>query len=135
MVTGVLLLVLVLLALLLAAFIYQIVITPVTAVDAPTLLKSAAAPDAPAPALPGGLHRIPAAARPAPGTSPPGDSGSQHPWAAALAAIGQDLVGVEAVAGAAYCFDKAFAELSAQIANIHGNHVGLRVEVDAPGHG
>ena len=135
MVTGVLFLMLVLLALLLAAFIYQIVTRPVTAVDAPTLLKSAAAPGASAPALPGGQHRIPAAARPAPGTSPPGDSGSQHPWAAALAAIGQDLVGVEAVAGAAYCFDKAFAELSAQIANIHGNHVGLRVEVDAPGHG
>jgi hypothetical protein len=88
MVTGVLFLVLVLLALLLAAFIYQIVITPVTAVDAPTLIKSAAAPDAPAPALPGGQHRSPAATRPAPGTSPPGASGSQHPWAAALAIAG-----------------------------------------------
>ena len=87
MVTGVLFLMLVLLALLLAAFIYQIVIRPVTAVDAPTLLKSAAAPDAPAPALPGRHSRIPAATRPAPGTSPPGASGSQHRWAAAALAI------------------------------------------------
>lgn len=87
MVTGMLFLVLVLLALLLAASIYQIVITPVSAVDAPTLIKSAAAPDAPAPALPGGQHRIPAAARSAPGTSRPGDSGSQHPRAAAAVAI------------------------------------------------
>jgi hypothetical protein len=87
MVTGVLFLMLVLLALLLAAFIYQIVITPVAAVDAPTLIKSAAPPDAPAPALPGGQHRIPAATRPTPGTSPPGASDSQHPWATAALAI------------------------------------------------
>ena len=43
MVTGVLVLMLVLLASLLAAFIYQIATTPVPAVDAPMLLKSAAA--------------------------------------------------------------------------------------------
>jgi hypothetical protein len=86
-VAGVLFFMLVLLALLLAAFIYQIVTTPVTAVDAPTLLKSAAAPDAPAPPLPGGQHRIPAATRPAPGTSAPGASGSQQRWTTAALAI------------------------------------------------
>ena len=60
MVTGVLFLMLVLSVLLLAAFIYQIVTTPLTAVDAPTLLKSAAAPSAPAPALPVTQPRSPA---------------------------------------------------------------------------
>ena len=89
MVTGVLFLMLVLSVLLLAAFIYQIVTTPLTAVDAPTLLKSAAAPSAPAPALPVTQPRSPAATRPAPGTSPPGASRSQHPSAAtALAIVG-----------------------------------------------
>ena len=65
-VTGVLVLMLVLVALLLAAFIYQIAATPLTAVDAPTLIKSAAAPSAPAPAPPD----RPRHARPAP--LPPG---------------------------------------------------------------
>ena len=87
MVTGVLFLMLAGLALLLAAFIYQIVTTPVTAVDAPTLLKSAAAPDAPAPASPGRHARSPATTRPAPGTSAPGASGSQHRWTTAALAI------------------------------------------------
>jgi len=93
MVTGVLFLMLVLLVLLLVAFIYQIVTTPLTAVDAPTLLKSAATPPASAPApasalaLPGGQHRAPAATGPAPGTSAPGASGSEHQWATAAVAI------------------------------------------------
>jgi hypothetical protein len=94
MVTGVLFLMLVLLVLLLVAFIYQIVTTPLPAVDAPTLLKSAATPGAPAPALPGGQHRAPAATEPAPGTSAPGASGSEHQWATAAVAI----VGVAAFA-------------------------------------
>jgi hypothetical protein len=68
--TGVLVLVLVLLALLLAVFVYRIVTTPVPAVDAPTVMNSAAAlPDVPRHALP-----VPAAAWPAPETAPPGAS-------------------------------------------------------------
>jgi len=60
-------LVLVLMALLLAVFVYEIVTTPVPAVDAPTVLKSAAAlPDGPRHA-----HAVPAAAWPAPETTPP----------------------------------------------------------------
>lgn len=72
MVTGVLFLMLVVLALLLAAFIYQIVTTPVAAVDAPTLVRSAAAPPAGAPAPPVSLPRdptVPAVTGPATGTS------------------------------------------------------------------
>ena len=72
MITGVLFLLLVLSVLLLAAFIYQITTTPVPAVDAPTLIRPAAAPPAPAPALPVRQPRVPAATGPAPGTSPPG---------------------------------------------------------------
>jgi hypothetical protein len=90
MVTGVLFLALVLLALLLAAFIYQIVTTPLAAVDAPTLIRSAAAPSAPAPALPVRRPRartIPAATGPAPGTSPPGASRRLQSWSAAALAI------------------------------------------------
>src|SRR6516225_8998089 len=87
MVTGVLFLVLVLSVLLLGAFIYQIVITPLTPVDAPTLLKSAAAPSAAALALPVKQPRSPAAIRPAPGTSSPRAARSQHPWATAALAI------------------------------------------------
>jgi hypothetical protein len=106
MVTGVLFLMLVLLALLLAAFIYQIVTTPLPAVDAPTLLKSAAAPPASAPApasalaLPGGQHRAPAATGPAPRTPPPGAPGSEHQWATAALAI----VGVAAFAIGVWLF-------------------------------
>ena len=75
MVTGVLVLMLVLLASLLAAFIYQIATTPVPAVDAPMLLKSAAAPPAPAPPPPGRRRHArpgPAAAGPAAATAPRG---------------------------------------------------------------
>ena len=65
--TGVLVLLLALMALLLAVFVYEIVTTPVPAVDAPTVLKSAAAlPDGPRHA-----HAVPAAAWPAPETTPP----------------------------------------------------------------
>ena len=68
--TGVLVLLLALMALLLAVFVYEIVTTPVPAVDAPTVLKSAAAlPDGPRHA-----HAVPAAAWPAPETAPPGAS-------------------------------------------------------------
>jgi len=66
----VLVLLLALMALLLAVFVYEIVTTPVPAVDAPTVLKSAAAlPDGPRHA-----HAVPAAAWPAPETAPPGAS-------------------------------------------------------------
>ncbi len=90
MVTGVLFLMLVLLVLLLAAFIYQIVTTPLTAVDAPTLIRSAAAPSAPVPALPVRLPRVrtvPAATGPASGTSPPAASRRLQSWSAAALAI------------------------------------------------
>lgn len=60
MVVGVLFLTLVVLALLLAAFIYQIVTTPLTAVDAPTLARSAAASSAADQVLPDGLATGPA---------------------------------------------------------------------------
>ena len=100
MVTGVLFLMLVLSVLLLAAFIYQIVTTPLTAVDAPTLLKSATAPSAPAPALPVTQPRSPAATRPAPGTSPPRAARGQHPSAAAALAI----AGVAAIAIGGWLF-------------------------------
>jgi hypothetical protein len=85
MVTGVLFLMLVLLAALLTAFIYEIATTPLTAVDAPTLVRaaaassaaapSAAAPSAPARALPVRQPRartVPAATGPARGAAAPG---------------------------------------------------------------
>ena len=88
MVTAVLFLMLALLALLLAAFIYQIVTTPLTAVNAPTLIRSAAA-SAPAQALPVRQPRVPAATGQAPGTSTPGASRRlQSRGAAALAIVG-----------------------------------------------
>jgi hypothetical protein len=90
MVTGVLFLTLVLMVLLLAAFIYQIITTPLTAVDAPTLIRSAAAPPVPAPALPVRQPRastVPAARGPAHQTSPPGASGRLRSWGAAALAI------------------------------------------------
>ena len=87
MVTGVLFLMLVLLALLLAAFIYQIVTTPLTAVDAPTLVRSAAAQSAPAPALPARPRRVPAASRPAHAASPPGASRRLRSGSVAVLAI------------------------------------------------
>ena len=87
MVTGVLFLMLVLLALLLAAFIYQIVTTPLTAVDAPTLVRSAAAQSAPAPALPARPRRVPAATRPAHAAYPPGASRRLRSGSVAVLAI------------------------------------------------
>ena len=89
MVTGVLFLMLVLLALLLAAFIYQIATTPLTAVDAPTVVRSAAAPPAPAPALPVRQPHVPAATGPAHRASPPRATRRlQSRHAAALAMVG-----------------------------------------------
>jgi hypothetical protein len=85
MVTGVLFLMLVLLALLLAAFIYQIVTTPLTAVDAPTLIRSAAAPSAPAPALP--VSRRRPRVRTVPAATGPGTSRRLQSWSAAALAI------------------------------------------------
>ena len=77
---GVLFLVLVLGALLLAVFVYRIVTTPVPAVDAPTVMKSAQAlPDGPRHALP-----VPAAAWPASQTAPPGASRGRQSSSAAL---------------------------------------------------
>jgi hypothetical protein len=83
MVTGVLFLMLVLLASLLAAFIYQIVTTPLTAVDVPTLVRSAAAPSAPAPALPVRPPRV----RTVPAATGPGASRGLRSWSAAALAI------------------------------------------------
>jgi hypothetical protein len=88
MITGVLFFMLVLLALLLVLFIYQIATTPLTAVDAPTLVRSAAAPPAEAPALSATRPRVPAshaAPGPAPGTSPGRPLagrglGARRPW-------------------------------------------------------
>jgi hypothetical protein len=88
MVTGVLFLMLVVFVLLLAAFIYQIVITPLTAVDAPTVIKSAAAPSGPAPPLPVRQPRVPAATGAARGTSSEGASRRARSWSAALAIAG-----------------------------------------------
>jgi hypothetical protein len=68
-----LLLAVVALLFLLVAFIYQIITTQVTAVDAPTLLKSAAAPAPPATALPDIQRQAPAF--PARGGSQPGRTG------------------------------------------------------------
>jgi hypothetical protein len=90
MVTGVLFLMVVLLALLLAAFIYQIVTTPLIAVDAPTLMRSAAAPSAEVPALPVRRSRartVPAATGSASGASAPGASRRLQSWSAAALAI------------------------------------------------
>jgi hypothetical protein len=96
MATGVLFLMLVLLALLLAAFIYQIVTTPLAAVDAPSLVRSAAtqsvaAQSAPAPALPVRRRHaatLPSATGPASGASARGTSRRVQVWIAAALAIG-----------------------------------------------
>ena len=87
MVTGVLFLMVVLLALLLAAFIYQIVTTPLIAVDAPTLMKSAAAPSAEVPALPVRRSRARAVPGSASGASAPGASRRLQSWIAGALAI------------------------------------------------
>jgi hypothetical protein len=90
MVTGVLFLVLVLLAVLLTVFIYEIVTTPLTAVDAPTVVRAAAASSAPALAPP--VRRplartVPAALGPAPRAAAPGASRRLRSWSAAALAI------------------------------------------------
>jgi hypothetical protein len=104
MVAGVLFLMLVLLASLLAAFIYQIVTTPLTAVDAPTLVRSAAPPSVSAPALPVRQPRAPRASRPARGTSPPGGSGTQQSRGAARGAALLAIAGLAAVAIGGWLF-------------------------------
>jgi hypothetical protein len=88
MLTGVLFLALILLAFLLAAFIYQIVTTPLTAVDAPSLVRSAAASSVPAPALSARLPRVPAAAGPAHGIPPRGGASRLQGWGTAALTIG-----------------------------------------------
>lgn len=88
MVTGALFLMLVLLVLLLAAFIYQIVTTPLTAVDAPTLVRSAAASSAPAPALPARLRHASTATGPAHGAYAPEVSRRLQSWLATALTIG-----------------------------------------------
>ncbi len=99
-----LLLAIVVLTFLLVAFTYQIITTPVTAVDAPTLVRSAAAPAPPVPALPARHRQAPAfpargggqpgragdaagpPTRPVPQTSPRRGSGRlRSGWVAALA--------------------------------------------------
>ena len=84
MLTGVVFLMLVLLASLLAAFIYQIVTTPLTAVDAPTLARSTAAAAASGQALPA---RLPRASGPAHGASPRGDTRRLQSWSTATLTI------------------------------------------------
>lgn len=88
MVTGVLFLMLPLSLLLLVAFVYQILTTPLTAVDAPTLSKSAATPSAPAPAPPLRQPRAPAATGPAPRTASEGPSPGRRSWSTGLAIAG-----------------------------------------------
>lgn len=88
MATGVLFLMLVLLVLLLAAFIYQIATTPLTAVDAPTVVRSAAAQSAPAPALPVRRRHASTATGPAHGAYPPTSSRRLQSWAATALTIG-----------------------------------------------
>ena len=88
MVTGALFLMLVLLVTLLAKFIYQIVTTPLTAVDAPSLVRSAAASSAAAPAPPVGLRRAATATGPAHGAYPPGGSRRLQSWMATALTIG-----------------------------------------------
>lgn len=93
MVTTVLFLMLALMAALLVAFIYQIVTTPLVAVDAPTLIKSRAAPPAPASALPARQPRSHAATGSVPRTVPPGRLRSQAAAVLAIAGAAAILVG------------------------------------------
>ena len=93
MVTGAVFLMLVLLVLLLAAFIYQIATTPLAAVDAPTLVRSAAASSAAAssaaaPALPARPRRASTATGPAHGAYQPGASRRVQSWLATALTIG-----------------------------------------------
>jgi hypothetical protein len=101
MVTGALLIMLVLLASLLAAFIYQIVTTPLTAVDAPTLARSAAAASAAAaPELPVRQPRASAATGPAHRTAAAGASRTLPSWSASALTI----AGLAAVALGGWLF-------------------------------
>jgi hypothetical protein len=99
MVTGALFFMLVLMALLLAAFIYQIVTTPLTAVDAPTVIRAAAAA-APAPELPVRLSRASTATGPAHRTTAPGGSYRLPSWSATALTI----AGLAAVAIGGWLF-------------------------------
>ena len=87
MVTGALFLMLLLMALLLAAFIYQIVTTPLTAVDAPTVIRAAAAASAPAPELPARMSRASTATGPAHRTTAPGVVQRLPSWSAPVLMI------------------------------------------------
>src|SRR5690348_751454 len=86
MLTGAWFLMLVLLALLLAAFIYQIATTPLTAVDAPTVARAAAASVA-APELPARRSRVSAATGPAHRTAAAGASRRLPSWSASALTI------------------------------------------------
>jgi hypothetical protein len=127
----VLLLAIVVFLLLLMAFIYQIITTPVTAVDAPTLVKSAAIPAPPAAAPPGSQRpasTVPARsggqpgrtsdaaappARPASQTSPRQASGRLRSGGVATLAAGGLAAGIlggwllsRPAAGATACSDQ-----------------------------
>lgn len=99
MVTGALFLMLVLLALLLAAFIYQIVTTPLAAVDAPTAARAAAA-SAAAPELPVRRSHVSAATGPAHRTAAAGASRTLPSWSASALTI----AGLAAVALGGWLF-------------------------------
>ena len=88
MATGGLFLMLVLLVLLLVAFIYQIATTPLTAVDAPSLVRSAAAQTAPAPALPVRRRRAATLPAQAPRAAARRTSRRVQSWTTAALAIG-----------------------------------------------
>jgi hypothetical protein len=114
MVTGVLFLALLLLVLLLAAFVYEIVTTPLVAVDAPTLVRAAAAGSAPAPAPPVRQQRA-AATRPSMGASPRRAAGrlqSSGVAALTIAGLAAILIGgwlfLRIAPGAAVCAHQAF---------------------------
>ena len=112
MVTGALFLMLVLLALLLAAFIYEIVTTPLTAVDAPTAARAAAA-SAAAPELPVRRSRVSAATGPAHRTAAPRASRMPSWSASALTIAGLAAVALggslflHIAPGAAVCTHRA----------------------------
>ena len=82
MVTGALFLMLVVLVTLLAAFIYEIVTTPLAAVDAPSLVRSVAAP------VPVAPRRAATGTGPAHGAYPPGTSRRLQSWLATALTIG-----------------------------------------------
>ena len=88
MVTGALFLMLVVLVTLLAAFIYEIVTTPLAAVDAPSLVRSAAASSAAAPAPPVRQRHAATGTGPAHGAYPPGTSRRLQSWMATALTIG-----------------------------------------------